>query len=135
VDTWKENILLDEPQGYYYGGIVAAPVFKEIMLKSLNYLGVPPQGTSSEVLVASKQQSSLSHFGFMKTTTEIKKEGNYFKVPDFRGVSLRQVLKTAGDFPVAMEFKGRGEAISQSPAPGTLVAAGSKIYVEFKPLY
>jgi len=35
-------VLLDEPQGSYYGGIVAAPVFKEIASKVLPYLSIPP---------------------------------------------------------------------------------------------
>ncbi len=35
-------VVVDEPKDKYYGGIVAAPAFKEIMLQSLNYLGVAP---------------------------------------------------------------------------------------------
>ncbi|HBY57662.1 MAG TPA: stage V sporulation protein D [Candidatus Atribacteria bacterium] len=35
-------VLLDEPQGSYYGGIVAAPVFQEIASKVLPYLSIPP---------------------------------------------------------------------------------------------
>ena len=34
-------IMLDEPQGSYYGGTVAAPVFQEIASKVLPYLSVP----------------------------------------------------------------------------------------------
>jgi cell division protein FtsI/penicillin-binding protein 2 len=35
-------ILLDQPQGSYYGGTVAAPVFKEIASKVLPYLSILP---------------------------------------------------------------------------------------------
>lgn len=35
-------ILLDQPKGSYYGGTVAAPVFKEIASKVLPYLSIPP---------------------------------------------------------------------------------------------
>ena len=35
-------VLIDEPRGLYYGGQVAAPVFKKIAEKTLNYLSVPP---------------------------------------------------------------------------------------------
>ncbi|HHY92772.1 MAG TPA: stage V sporulation protein D, partial [Firmicutes bacterium] len=35
-------VVVDEPQGAYYGGVVAAPVFKRVMEDSLRYLGVPP---------------------------------------------------------------------------------------------
>jgi len=36
-------VVLDEPQGRYQGGEVAAPVFKEVMEKALLYLNIPPQ--------------------------------------------------------------------------------------------
>lgn len=35
-------IVIDEPRGRYYGGEVAAPVFKRIAEKTLSYLSVPP---------------------------------------------------------------------------------------------
>lgn len=38
-------VMINEPQnGEYYGGIVAAPVVREIMRRSLVYLGVEPSG-------------------------------------------------------------------------------------------
>jgi stage V sporulation protein D (sporulation-specific penicillin-binding protein) len=35
-------VMIDEPHGVHYGGVVAAPVFKEIAEATLRYLGVPP---------------------------------------------------------------------------------------------
>ena len=35
-------VLIDEPVGSYYGGSVAAPVFAEIVSKTLPYLSIPP---------------------------------------------------------------------------------------------
>ncbi len=35
-------VVIDEPQKHYYGGIVAAPVFREIVHESFNYLNIPP---------------------------------------------------------------------------------------------
>ena len=35
-------VAIDEPKNKYYGGIVAAPVFKEIVSKSLRYMNVIP---------------------------------------------------------------------------------------------
>ncbi|MDD5557651.1 MAG: penicillin-binding protein 2 [bacterium] len=34
--------VLDEPRPAYYGGVVAAPVFKAVAARTLKYLGVPP---------------------------------------------------------------------------------------------
>jgi cell division protein FtsI (penicillin-binding protein 3) len=36
-------VVIDEPQGKYYGGTVAAPVFRRIAREALNYLNIPPQ--------------------------------------------------------------------------------------------
>lgn len=35
-------VIIDEPQKNYYGGIVAAPVFKKIAGETLNYMNIPP---------------------------------------------------------------------------------------------
>ena len=36
-------VVIDEPKGKYYGGTVAAPVFRRIARETLNYLNIPPQ--------------------------------------------------------------------------------------------
>jgi cell division protein FtsI (penicillin-binding protein 3) len=43
-------VVLDEPWPRYYGGIVAAPVFKEIMSEALPLLDIPPKEGSEVVL-------------------------------------------------------------------------------------
>ena len=36
------TVMVDEPQGEIYGGLIAAPAFKEITSFALNYLRIPP---------------------------------------------------------------------------------------------
>ena len=36
-------VILDEPQGFYWGGSVAAPVFARVGLRIMHHLGVPPE--------------------------------------------------------------------------------------------
>jgi len=36
-------VMIDEPKGEYYGGVVAAPVFASVMRDVLRYLEIPPQ--------------------------------------------------------------------------------------------
>lgn len=45
-------VVIDEPKGKYYGGIVAAPVFKEIAQQALSYLNVPPDGGTTKFRVS-----------------------------------------------------------------------------------
>jgi len=46
-------VVIDNPQGLFYGGQVAAPVFRKIARKVLRYLKVPPDETRPEILIAS----------------------------------------------------------------------------------
>ncbi|MBR90335.1 MAG: hypothetical protein CMO66_03565 [Verrucomicrobiales bacterium] len=41
-------VAVDEPQGDYYGGLVAAPVFKKIAERTASYLGIPPDKKPEE---------------------------------------------------------------------------------------
>ncbi len=51
-------VVIGEPQGRYYGGVVAAPVFAKIMQKSLQLEGVPKDGGS--LVVPAKAGISMS---------------------------------------------------------------------------
>ena len=42
-------VRIDRPQGEIYGGIVAAPIFSELMALALPYLGVPPSAYIADV--------------------------------------------------------------------------------------
>jgi len=35
-------VVIDEPRGSHYGGVVAAPAFRDIIQQGLSYLHVPP---------------------------------------------------------------------------------------------
>ena len=45
-------VVIDEPKGKYYGGTVAAPVFKEIAQQTLSYLNVHPAGGTKKFRVS-----------------------------------------------------------------------------------
>jgi cell division protein FtsI (penicillin-binding protein 3) len=44
-------VVIDEPQKHHYGGVVAAPVFREIVHESFNYLNIPPDMTKEQLNV------------------------------------------------------------------------------------
>lgn len=43
-------VVVDEPRKNHYGGVVAAPAFKNIMSESFRYLGIPPEKRTPEIL-------------------------------------------------------------------------------------
>lgn len=49
-------VVIDDPQGHFYGGQVAAPVFRNIARNILRYMCVPPAQKSLDTLIASNTQ-------------------------------------------------------------------------------
>ena len=47
-------VVIDEPKGKYYGGTVAAPVFRRIAREALNYLNIPPQSGTKQFATSHK---------------------------------------------------------------------------------
>ena len=47
-------VVIDNPKGAYYGGQVAAPIFKEICKGILRYYGVPKNPGSQEKMVTAQ---------------------------------------------------------------------------------
>jgi len=49
-------VVIDEPQKHHYGGVVAAPAFRQIVLESFNYLDIPPHQERKDYNVAVKSR-------------------------------------------------------------------------------
>ncbi|MBQ9091296.1 MAG: peptidoglycan glycosyltransferase, partial [Anaerotignum sp.] len=52
-------VLIDEPQGVYYGGTVAGPVMQELLQNILSYLGIEPQYTEKEAEAAVELKATV----------------------------------------------------------------------------
>jgi cell division protein FtsI/penicillin-binding protein 2 len=55
------SVTMDEPRQGYYGGQVAAPVFKQIAERAASYLGIPPQGNEVPALAETAAASNDVH--------------------------------------------------------------------------
>ncbi len=51
-------VVVNEPKKNHYGGVVAAPVFKNILAESFNYLGIPPDFNNTQMVaeISAKRQ-------------------------------------------------------------------------------
>jgi cell division protein FtsI (penicillin-binding protein 3) len=45
-------VVIDEPLKEHYGGIVAAPAFKKIAQKTLNYFNIPPTSKTDRLIAS-----------------------------------------------------------------------------------
>ncbi len=50
-------VVIDEPHKEYYGGVVAAPAFKKIVQKTLDYMNIPPLKGSDKLIVFSDSEA------------------------------------------------------------------------------
>ncbi|MEW6616300.1 MAG: penicillin-binding transpeptidase domain-containing protein [Thermodesulfobacteriota bacterium] len=139
-------VLIDEPRGLFYGGDVAAPVFKKVAEETLHYMGVLPSKvvaqdnhTPSEVLSklkksdGLKKDAAIKEEGTVKSSTEsVRDKSEKFVMPDFTGMSIRQILRVIHDSKIDIRIIGSGRAVEQSLKPGSIVNDGEKCWVKFQ---
>ena len=108
-------VLVDEPEVNVYGGVVAAPVFRNIARGALRHLAVAPQ--KPDLVPATVGQAELPVRQVLKKEIEVA-DGNAAAVPDFVGLSLREAVEKARAMRVKVKMRGNGYVVRQSPAPG-----------------
>ena len=129
-------VMIDEPRGVTYGGLVAGPVFKEIGQWALGDLKVQPQLRLAGAEAATRNRISdkvKAPSNNIKTgaSPEIKAGENL--LPDFRGLTLREVLKDISILGLDITFEGSGRAYAQDPAPGVPMDEITSVKVSFRP--
>ena len=121
-------VTVDEPtKGSRYGGIVAAPAFAEVAGGALRYLGIPPNPELLEP--ASDDELPLVE---KPDAIRVAWTDNGWTLPDLTGRPLRDVLVGLQGTGLAVNPRGSGLAVSQSPAPGAVVAPGTPVDIAFQ---
>jgi cell division protein FtsI (penicillin-binding protein 3) len=98
-------VMVDEPEGQTYGGLVAAPVFSRIAEQSLRYLGVSPteparQAVLPEIVFDDSAPAALP------LLAGTRQNGTLPIMPDCVGMSGRQVLQTMERAGLNIKLKG-----------------------------
>lgn len=52
-------VILDDPKGNHYGGVVAAPAFRKIVHETLNYLNIEPETDSNDETILLAQRNEV----------------------------------------------------------------------------
>lgn len=110
------SVLVDEPEVNVYGGIVAAPAFRNIAGGALRHLGVAPD--KPELLQPPVTRAGLSLRRAPKREAEIAPGARASAAPDFVGLSLREAVEKARDLKLKVKMHGNGYVVKQLPAPG-----------------
>ncbi|MFA5602729.1 MAG: stage V sporulation protein D [Bacilli bacterium] len=101
-------VAIDNPKGVVqYGGVIAAPIAKNIISDSMSVLGIEKREGGME----------KEYQWFDK---------KYYDVPDVVGLKVKDAMELLNHFQV--EFSGSGDkVINQSPEAGNRLTEGSKI--------
>lgn len=109
-------IMVDEPEGAGYGGVVAAPIFRELLPQVMQAIGIAPNTDAAK--------------GLQKATPKAKTS----VVPDvtWLPVARAQERLTAAGF--TPRTSGTGQVVAaQSLAPGSAAAAGTVVELTLAP--
>lgn len=129
-------VIVDEPQGSKYGGVVAAPAFHSIAMNSLAYLKIIPTG----------ETRTTAHKSAAKTPApqqqEVALEGGSIDampgedgaiMPNFHGMSMRRVLQVMEKKGINIRLMGSGRAMEQNPPPGHKIRGIGEVWIKFAP--
>jgi cell division protein FtsI (penicillin-binding protein 3) len=107
-------VLIDEPEVNVYGGVVAAPAFRNIARSALRHLVVAPR--NADLVPTSKVPTEPPYRRAPRLNHAAARDSS--AVPDFVGLSLRQAVDKARTLKVKVKMRGNGYVVEQSPEPG-----------------
>lgn len=119
-------IIVDEPEKYFYGSQVAAPVFAAVGSYALTKKALPPSFIAAMNII--KTESKLpSKTPSKKKNLLKKKKRNKNVVPDFTGLSLRRAVQKAKQYNIKLNIRGSGRVKNTIPFSGTALPSDRKV--------
>jgi cell division protein FtsI (penicillin-binding protein 3) len=106
-------VVVDEPKRKIYGGTVAAPIWREMALKTLKYMNITPDGLD-EIVPAGGKPEIIEVRKNEATGTE-----GGIAMPDLRGLTLREALGRLPEIRAQVKVTGTGVVVDQVPVPGS----------------
>lgn len=111
-------VLVDEPEANVYGGVVAAPVFRNIARGALRHLAVAPQKPDAVASMSTITQADVPAQRVPRRENNEAFAAGSGLVPDFVGLSLREAVEKARALKVNVQMLGNGYVVKQAPAAG-----------------
>ncbi|MDR3605986.1 MAG: penicillin-binding protein [Oligoflexia bacterium] len=140
--------MLDEPQGVYYAGETAAPLFREVLNAVANRFSLPASeptditpgssqrqlaGRSNKVDVLSITQAHPAPVRVAPTVMEWsgkRSDGkSFWKMPNVEGLSVREAMDVFKGHVFQLEVRGDGVVTQQRPEAGHAVSDGDSIHL------
>ncbi|MCB1152887.1 transpeptidase family protein [bacterium] len=133
-------IVVDDPQGpqyMKYGGVAAAPIFRQMASRTMNYLDAGgtttgPEPSLEKILkVAMAERTDAPEpAAVIEVAPRVTGEE---VAPNLVGLTIRDVVQLAGRQNLRLSMIGTGIAVRQEPSPGHALGEDRKIRVTFDP--
>jgi cell division protein FtsI (penicillin-binding protein 3) len=114
-------VVIDRPKGeQFYGSQIAAPVFKQVAERLIDYLGISRQG---DTVIRQSGEVRLT----LPAPVAIGE-----RMPDLKGTPKRLLLPLFSQDNLVLKISGEGYVTRQDPPPGTPVSEGMVITLELE---
>ena len=126
-------VMIDDPQGAFYGSQVAAPIFRDTLQQILVAKGIQPisgEGLPSFEQLEQAEAKMVQSEKKMPQLT-LMPDGK-IKLPDFKGVDMRRAAGIIRQGRLRLKPHGSGFAYKQEPKAGTVVDEGRVVEIWFK---
>jgi len=126
-------VLINKPKGQYYGGLVSAPVFKNILTRIYDLekgkYEHPKPSTDIKIAVADKQGSKNNFVHYeLKQDKDSEESQNIFiadnnldHMPNLRGKTIKDAVLILNDLGIKWSISGSGVVAEQSISPGHII--------------
>ncbi len=138
-------VVLDEPANHRWGGVAAAPVFKNIAESILYW--VEPSSLTTCATKTGRHDSGPTNLPASTSDVNTSDMADYSvkyvnltssdesTMPDFRGMSIRNALKLSQERGIDLKIVGSGWALKQDPLPGVPTESNKSCTVSFSTGY
>ncbi|MEO8070833.1 MAG: penicillin-binding protein [Acidobacteriota bacterium] len=119
-------VVIDTPRSSagYYGGTVAAPIFKRIAEAALQQVGVPRTINPTPALIVADGAGMPAMTSTHEAPPTLTPIGGPALMPNVRGLSARDAVRMLGSVGMSARVTGTGFVMQQSPEPGAPVDRG-----------
>ena len=116
-------VVIDDPEGTFYGSQIAAPVFQDVMTQLVRYYKLSP--TRSKPSKDDAKQSASK-------VLSVRRNGDgSVIIPNFAGHTYGEVRDWVHEAGLTLKPDGTGYATSQDEAAGSTMEAGGSVTVHF----
>lgn len=129
-------VMLDTPQGVFYGSQVSAPIFRDTLQQILVAKGVQPESgkglpSFEEMNATARAKNAGRDAGAALPRLKLL-DGAKVQLPDLTGVDVRYAAELLQQGRLRLKPYGSGKAYKQLPGKDAVVPEGATVEVWFK---